>query len=89
MYQISRNSCAKAFDNRSRSKNLKPKKSRGGSQFDPSRLLGLNQYFLLFYFKSFHVICDVTVIVQYLYKNLKLFLVDLRLKTSETELKRI
>ena len=45
------NSCAKAFDNRSRSKNLKPKKSRGGGvnltcQFDPPppppRLLGLN-----------------------------------------------
>ena len=30
-----RNSCAKAFDNRSRSKNLKPKKSKGGGQFDP------------------------------------------------------
>ena len=28
------NSCAKVFDNRSRSKNLKPKKSRGEGQFD-------------------------------------------------------
>ena len=34
-----RNSCAKAFDNRSRSKNLKPKISRGGGgQFDPPPL---------------------------------------------------
>ena len=44
MCSQTRNSCAKAFDNRLRSKNLKPKKSRGGGQFDPSppwRLLGL------------------------------------------------
>ena len=32
-----RNSCAKAFDNRPRSKNLKPKRSRAG-QFDPPPL---------------------------------------------------
>ena len=37
MCSQTRNSCAKAFVNRSRSKNLKPKKSRGG-QFDPPRL---------------------------------------------------
>ena len=37
MCSQTRNSCAKAFDNRSRSKNLKPKKSRGG-QFDPPPL---------------------------------------------------
>ena len=30
MCSQTRNSCAKAFDNRSRSKNLKPKKLRGG-----------------------------------------------------------
>ena len=29
MCQQTRNSCTKAFDNRSRSKNLKPRKSRG------------------------------------------------------------
>ena len=34
-----RNSCAKVFANRSRSKNLKRKNSRGGSP--PSRFLGL------------------------------------------------
>ena len=34
MCSQTRNSCAKAFDNRSRSKNLKPK-NRGGCQFDP------------------------------------------------------
>ena len=34
MCSQTRNSCAKAFGNRSRSKTLKPKKSRGG-QFDP------------------------------------------------------
>ena len=28
------NSCAKAFDNQSRRKNLKPKKLRGGGQFN-------------------------------------------------------
>ena len=46
MCSQTRNSCAKAFDNRSRSKNLMPKKSRGG-QFDsppPPRPLGLNYY---------------------------------------------
>ena len=32
MCSQTRNSCAKAFDNRPRSKNLKPKKSRGGGQ---------------------------------------------------------
>ena len=46
MCSQTRNSCAKAFDNQSRSKNLKPKKSRGGGgQFDspPSRLIGLKE----------------------------------------------
>ena len=45
MCSQTRNSCAKAFDNRSRSKNLKSKKSRGGGNLTPppppSRLLGL------------------------------------------------
>ena len=48
-----------------------------------------------------HVICDVMGVAQYflkskmaakyfaLYKNLKIFLVDLRLKTLQTKLKRI
>ena len=35
MCSQTRNNCAKAFDNQSRSKNLKPKKSRGWGQFDP------------------------------------------------------
>ena len=41
------NKCAKAFDNRSRSKNLKPKKSRGVNLTPPpsSRLLGLMYLF--------------------------------------------
>ena len=46
MCSQTRNSCAKAFDNQSRSKNLKPKNSRGGGQFDPpppSRLIGLKE----------------------------------------------
>ena len=46
MCSQTRNSCAKAFGNRSRSKNLKSKKSRGG-QFDPPpspRPLGLKGY---------------------------------------------
>ena len=34
MCSQTRNSCAKAFGNWSRNKNLKPKKSRGGGQFD-------------------------------------------------------
>ena len=38
MCSQTRNSCAKAFDNRSRSKNLKPKKLTGGGQFDPPPL---------------------------------------------------
>ena len=45
MCSQTRNSCATAFDNRSRSKILKPKKSRG-CQFappSPSRLLGLRE----------------------------------------------
>ena len=49
MCSQTRNSCAKAFDNRSRSKNLKPKKSRRGVNLTPpppppppSRLLGLS-----------------------------------------------
>ena len=44
MCSQTRNSCAKAFDNRSRGKNLKPKKSRGGVNLTPplSRLLGLS-----------------------------------------------
>ena len=33
MCSQTRNSCAKAFDNRSRSKNLKPKNRGGGDQF--------------------------------------------------------
>ena len=43
MCSQTRNSCAKAFDNRPRSKNLKPKKLRGGggNLTSPSRLLGL------------------------------------------------
>ena len=44
MCSQTRNSCAKAFDNRSRSKNLKPKKLRGGQIVNPPtspRLLGL------------------------------------------------
>ena len=48
MCSQTRNSCAKAFDNRSRSKNLKPKKSRGGAgQFNPppsSRLPRVNKH---------------------------------------------
>ena len=36
MCSQTRNSCAKAFDNRSRTKILQPKKSRGGGQFDPT-----------------------------------------------------
>ena len=35
MCSQTRNSCAKAFDNRSRSKNLKPKNSRGGGVKSP------------------------------------------------------
>ena len=35
MCSQARNSCAKAFDNRSRIKNLKPKKSRGGVNLTP------------------------------------------------------
>ena len=53
-----RNSCAKAFNNRSRSKKLKPKKSRrgGGGQFDPnpfkaSRVKNVN------FFKIAHFCC--------------------------------
>ena len=48
MCSQTRNSCAKAFDNRSRNKNLKPKKLRGG-QFDspPSRLVGLSMIFFM------------------------------------------
>ena len=47
MCSQTRNSCAKPFDNRSRGKNLKPKKSRGWGQFDspPQRLLGLTVFF--------------------------------------------
>ena len=42
MSQQTKNSCAKAFGNRSRNKNLRPKKSRGGGQIDPPLcLLGL------------------------------------------------
>ena len=40
MYQQTKNSCTKASDNWSGSKDLKPKKSRGGVN---SRLLGLNK----------------------------------------------
>ena len=35
MPQQTKNSCAKAFGNRSRNKNLKPKKSRGGVRLTP------------------------------------------------------
>ena len=64
MCSQTRNSCAKAFDNRSRSKNLKPKKSRGG-QFDPpppSRLLGLNLFLItwLFIWQSIDTCSSVT-----------------------------
>ena len=49
MCSQTRNSCAKDFDNRLRSKNLKPKKSRGGGGPNlipsPSRLLGLKYQF--------------------------------------------
>ena len=39
MCSQTRNSCAKAFNNRSRSKNLKPKnRGMGGGQFDPPPL---------------------------------------------------
>ena len=43
MCSQTRNSCAKAFDNWSRNKNLKPQRSRGGqfAPLTPSRLLGL------------------------------------------------
>ena len=54
MCSQTRNSCAKAFDNQSRDKNLKPKKSRGGGQFDsPLRLLGLMEL----YGRSVHLNC--------------------------------
>ena len=45
MCSQTRSSCAKAFDNRSGNKNLKPKKSRGGWSIwppPPPRLLGLS-----------------------------------------------
>ena len=45
MCSQTRNSCAKAFGNRSRSKNLKPKKLRGVNLTPPpSRLLGLSSH---------------------------------------------
>ena len=47
MCSQTRKGCAKAFDNRARSKNLKPKKSRGGGVNltpPPSRLLGLTAF---------------------------------------------
>ena len=47
MSQQTKNSCAKAFGNRSRNKNLRPKKSRGwGGQIDPPPLIpsGVNNY---------------------------------------------
>ena len=51
MCSQTRNSCAKAFDNRSRSKSLKPKKKREGVNLTPppppSRLLGLNRSLMI------------------------------------------
>ena len=44
MCSQTRNSCVKAFDNRSRSKNLKPKKSRGGVNLTPLKASRVNTF---------------------------------------------
>ena len=98
MCSQTRNSCAKAFDNQARSKNFKPKKSRGG-QFDrpppppPSRLLGLNinlnvslSHKFLFLKRNFIKACSVRTDTVYIKNVINSSRISISLKEISTQL---